>query len=389
MPLIAEHVLDEVQSRADIAEVIGRYVPLHRAGRHFKALCPFHKERTPSFHINTDKQIFHCFGCGVGGNVFSFLMQQDRLTFPEAVQRLAQELGVAMPDAPRRDAQIDELFEILEKACKYYERVLAHPEQGRRARDYLQQRGVDDRSRRAFRLGYASDGWDHLVRASRRANSSAELLQRAGLTSQGARGPIDRFRNRLMFPIRDARGRVVGFGGRGLDGEEPKYLNSPETPIYSKGRQLFGLDLAKEAIIHAKCVILVEGYFDCVLLWQAGIEHVVSPSGTALTPEQARSLSRYTERAILAFDPDAAGEAASVRGIETLLEAGLQVQVAQLPQGMDPDECVREQGVDAFRQLLTKAAHVMEFLLAGATKQFDLRQAEESLVQQPVWRDLS
>jgi DNA primase len=375
MPLIAEHILDEIQSRADIAEVIGRAVPLQRAGRHFKALCPFHKERTPSFHVNTDKQIFHCFGCGVGGNVFSFLMHQERLTFPEAARRLAGEFGVPMPDERPGDDQTDQLLAVLEKSCRYYERLLANPTQGRAGREYLQRRGVDERSRHAFRLGYAPPAWDQLVKASQRSGST-ELLGKAGMMVQGSRGIIDRFRNRLMFPIQDARGRVIGFGGRAMGDQEPKYLNSPETPVYHKGRQLYGLAQAKDAIIEAKAAVLVEGYFDCVLLWQAGIRNVVSPSGTALTPDQARMLTRYAERIILAFDPDAAGEAASVRGMEVLLEAGLQVHVAQLPAGVDPDEVVAQQGADAFRRMLDESLPVMTFLVAVARKRYPAHQPE-------------
>ena len=375
MPLIPEPILDEIQSRIDIAELIGRYVPLQRAGRHFKALCPFHKERTPSFHINTEKQIFHCFGCAAGGNVFGFLMQQERLTFPEAVRKLADEANVSLPDAPQR-GPTDQLFEVLDKACRYYERMLVHPRHGQKAAAYLQSRGMNEQAREVFRLGCAPDGWDHMIRAGQQSGCSVELLGEAGLTVQGSRGPIDRFRSRLLFPIQDVRGRVVSFGGRSLDGQEPKYLNGPETPVYHKGRHLFGLSQAKDAIIAAKCAVIVEGYFDCVLLWQAGLQHVVAPLGTALTPEQARQLTRYAGRVVLAFDADAAGEAASLRGIDVLLEAGLHVSVAQLPTGVDPDEFVQASGLAAFERLLNKSLNVVEFLIAAAAKRHDLSRAE-------------
>ena len=375
MPLIPEPVLDDIQSRTDIAELIGRYIPLQRAGRNFKALCPFHKERTPSFHINTEKQIFHCFGCGVGGNVFSFLMQYERLTFRESVQRLATELGVSLPEAPR-DTQIEPLLGVLEKACAYYERLLAHPKQGRQSREYLQQRGMTQRGRDAFRVGSAPAAWDQLIQASRKGGVSVEVLEQAGLTVRGSRGMLDRFRQRLMFPIQDVRGRVVGFGGRSMAGQEPKYLNSPETAVYHKGRQLFGLPQAKTRMLQTKSVVVVEGYFDCAILWQAGIEHVVSPLGTAFTPEQAQLLARYAERVILAFDADAAGEAASMRGIDVLLEAGLHVSVAQFPSGVDPDELVTTRGAEEVERLLAASVGIVEFLVTCAKKRHDCASPE-------------
>mgnify|MGYP001558587058 CR=1 FL=1 len=370
MPLIPEQTLDDIQSRVDIAEVIGRYVLLKRAGRQFKALCPFHKERTPSFHINTDKQIFHCFGCGVGGNVFSFLMQQERLTFPEAVRQVAEQVGLELPAASSasRNGQAPRLLEILEKAARYYERMLLSPSLGKPARDYLRSRGVSDHARQVFRLGYAPGGGARLMEAAKRSRISLELLEQAGLTVRGTRSLADRFRQRLLFPIQDLRGRVIGFGGRSLGGQEPKYLNSPETAVYTKGRQLFGLAQAKDAIVKAKTAIVVEGYFDCVWLWQAGIQRVVSPLGTAFTPEQAKLLSRFTDRVVLAFDADAAGEAAALRGIDVLVEAGLNVYVAQLPAGTDPDEFVRAYGTHAFEELAEGALSVLEFLGACAQR---------------------
>ena len=378
MPLIPEQVLDDIQSRTDIAELIGRYLPLKRVGRHFKALCPFHQERTPSFCVNTDKQIFHCFGCGAGGNVFGFLMQQERVTFPEAVKQLAEHARVEIDtwsQAPR-DGKREQCLEVLEKACRFYERLLAHPRHGRAARDYLRRRGVSDETRQAFRIGAAAEGWEHLIRAARRTDASEAVLAEAGLTVAGKRGPIDRFRSRVLFPIQDARGRVVAFGGRSLSGQEPKYLNSPETPVYQKGRHLFGLAQAKDAILKERLAIVVEGYFDCVLLWQAGIRHVVSPLGTAFTPEQARLLGRYAREVVLAFDADAAGEQATVRGMDLLIEQGFSVRVAQLPPGVDPDEVVLASGPEAFRQVLEGAVNVVEFLMALAAKRFKVRSPE-------------
>ena len=378
MPLIPEGLIDEIQTRTDIAELIGRYVPLKRAGRHFKANCPFHKEKTPSFMVNTEKQIFHCFGCGAGGNIFSFLMQHDRMTFPEAVRQLADHVGVRVPDeeTASKSSQHAPLAALMGKICGYFERMLAEPKGGRAAREYLEKRGVSEETRRAFRMGLAPAGWSHLLTAAKSAGVSAEQLEAAGLIIQGKSGYYDRFRHRLMFPIADVRGRVVGFGGRSLDGQEPKYLNGPETALYSKGRHLFGLAQAKDAVIRMKTAVIVEGYFDCVVLAGDGVAHVVSPLGTALTVDQVRLLKRYAERVILAFDADAAGELATLRGIDLLVEAGLQVQVAQLPQGVDPDECLRSYGRERFEQLLGRSLGLFEFLVQAAQRRYSTRGTE-------------
>ena len=378
MPLIPEALLDEIQGRTDIAELIGRYVPLKRAGRHFKANCPFHKERTPSFHVNTDKQIFHCFGCGVGGNVFGFQMQQERVTFPDAVRQLAQQAGVVIPDEPAHleRSEREPLLELVEKACRFYERSLAHPRAGSAAHQYLRSRGVTAKTIEAFRLGAAPDGWDGLWQAAKKSRVAEEMIERAGLIMPGSRGWRDRFRQRVMFPIQDVRGRVIGFGGRSVADQEPKYLNSPDTVVYSKGRHLFGLRQAKEAIGNAREAIVVEGYFDCVLVWQFGIEQVVSPLGTAFTAEQARLLRRFTDHVVLAFDADAAGEAATLRGIDVLIEAGFHIRVAQLPAGVDPDEYLRAHGAEAFQRLLAQGLSMIEWLIHTATARHPLRSAD-------------
>ncbi len=377
MPLISETLIDEIQARADIAELIGRYMPLKRAGRHWKANCPFHKEKTPSFMVNTDKQIFHCFGCGVGGNIFSFLMQHDRLTFPEAVRQLADQVGLRMPERETgsNEAQHEQLFALMDKACHYFERMFLSP-QGQAARTYVERRGVSEQTREVFRMGWAPPGWDPLLSAAKKTSMAPEPLEAAGLLVKGRSGYYDRFRNRLIFPILDMRGRVVSVGGRSLDGAEPKYLNGPESPVYTKGRHLFGLVQAKSAIAQSRTVVIVEGYFDCVVLSGAGIANVVSPLGTALTAEQARLLKRYAERVILAFDADAAGETATLRGIDLLVETGLQVQVAQLPPGVDPDEHARAIGREAFEQLLAQSVTVFEWLIAHALKRFPGRSTE-------------
>ncbi len=381
MPLIPEDILDDIQGRADIAELIGRYVPLKRAGRHFKANCPFHKERTPSFMVNTDKQVFHCFGCGVGGNIFSFLMQHDRLTFPEAVRQIADHVGVELPEPSKGGGgeRGEELVPLMEQACQYFERLLRDPSAGRTARAYVKKRGVSDAARERFRLGVAPAGWNRLMTSAKSRGIPVDRLEAAGLVIQGDRRAYDRFRGRLMFPIIDLRGRVVGFGGRGLGDEEPKYLNSPETALYSKGRQLFGLAQAKEAILASKTAVLVEGYFDCIVLAGLGVAHVVSPLGTALTLEQARLLKRYAERVILAFDADAAGEQATLRGVDLLVELGLRVQIAELPAGVDPDECARAEGLSTFTARLERSTQVFEFLIETALRRFPGASAEQKV----------
>ena len=380
MSLIPERLIDEIQAQADIAELIARYVPLKRAGQHFKAHCPFHKERTPSFMVNTQKQIFHCFGCGAGGNIFSFLMQHDRLTFPEAVRQLADQVGVRLPEeGGERASDTAPLYALLEKVCRYFERWLQDSTRGKAARAYLQSRGVSEDTRARYRLGLAPAGWNHLLKAAGGTGVSVAQLEAAGLIIKGRSSHYDRFRNRVIFPIQDARGRVIGFGGRSLDGQEPKYLNSPETAVYSKSRQLFGLPQAKDALVARKTAIVVEGYFDCLILAQAGFAHTVSPLGTALTSEQARLLRRYAEQVILAFDPDAAGEQATLRGIDLLVEVGLQVRVAALPRGLDPDECLRTSGQERFQRMLEEGPSLIEFLIETARRRHPLRTTEEKV----------
>ena len=378
MPLIPENIIDEIQSRIDIAELIGRYIPIKRAGRHFKATCPFHKEKTPSFHINTEKQIFHCFGCGVGGNIFGFLMQQEKLTFPEAVRQLAEQAGISIPQDSDSNATVnkEKIFEILAKTGIYYQKMLSNIKEGKQAREYLKKRGLTENTVQVFQIGFAPAQGDRLIKAASKSNFAVRQLEEAGLITNTSRGISDRFRARLIFPIQDIRGRIIGFGGRSLQNQEPKYLNSPETFVYSKGRNLFGLFQAKDAISSAKHSIVVEGYFDCIFLWQAGIQNVVSPLGTAFTPDQAKLLSRYAKKVTLAFDSDAAGEAASLRGIDILIESGFEIRVAKLPPGIDPDEFVQRYGVKAFEELIDNSLRVLDFLIGCAEKKFTLKDTE-------------
>lgn len=375
MALIPEAIIDEVQARTDIVEVIGSAVKLVRSGNHYKARCPFHREKTPSFLVNPDKQIYHCFGCGVGGNVFSFLMQHDRLSFPEAVRLLAEKSGVPIPESaaalPRESADKREsAFGVLEKCAAFFEKCLQHPENGENAREYIRRRGVDDKTREKFRLGVAPNEWDRLIKAAQTAGVGLGQLESAGLIVKKPERSYDRFRNRLIFPIVDLRGRVIAFGGRSLGEEQPKYLNSPETTVYQKSHHLFGLYQSKQAIVERGYAVLVEGYFDCVVLAAAGIDGVVAPLGTALTVQQVRLLKRYTERVVIAFDGDAAGQAAARRSIDILIEGGVQASVMDIPSGMDPDDLVRRDGAQAFNEKAQKAVSGFEYLLNQAVEEF-------------------
>ena len=362
---IADSVIDQVRDRVDIVELISGYVQLKKAGRSFKALCPFHPEKTPSFTVNPDKQLFYCFGCGEGGNVFSFLIKMERVTFKEAINLLADRLGMTLPafkgeESSGRSSQ--EVYTANALAMQYYHQLLATD---KIAQQYLRQRGITEEIVQKFHLGFAADQWEGLVSFARDKRISTTVLVRAGLVlEREGGGYYDRFRERLMFPILDLRGRVVGFGGRVLNNEKsPKYLNSPETEVYQKGRQLYGLFLARESVQAKNAVLLVEGYMDLIALYQAGIEFVVATCGTALTVDQIRLLKRFSQRIIVVYDGDQAGEMASLRGLDLLLEQGCQVKLIDLPSGKDPDDFIRMEGVNAFRQKIQQAKDLLEYKL--------------------------
>jgi len=367
---IPEEKIEEVREATDIIEVISQYVSLKRRGKSFFGLCPFHQEKTPSFHVDPIKGFYHCFGCGEGGNVFSFVMKMDRVTFPEAVRNLAQKANIELPDAEDDKAALQEtemLYHVNQMAAEFYQECLVNTKAGKRAADYFKQRGFDLDIAEKFRLGYAPDRWDGLILMAQRESIPIEHLHKAGLVipRKSSSGFYDRFRGRLMFPIINTSGRVVGFGGRVLREAKnvPKYVNSPETTIYRKSQILYGLYLSKEGIRQEGRVLLVEGYTDLMRLHQKGFPFGVATSGTALTQGQAHLISRYTKNSILVFDGDSAGFSAAIRGTDVLLSAGIHVQVAPLPGGSDPDIFLREQGADAFRKLLSEAKTIVEFQL--------------------------
>ncbi len=371
---IPEDVLMQLRERASIVEVVGAHVGLKRVGRNHVGLCPFHSEKTPSFTVNEDRGIFHCFGCGAGGNVFSFLMRLEAAPFPEVVEGLANRYGVALPERGEDDPNLrrrEALFRLNEQAARFFQRVLWDSDGAAPARAYLEERGIGREVAERFLLGYAPPGSDVLVRKLRESGRSLEAAAQLGLVAarRDGGGHYDRFRARLMFPITDSSGRVVGFGSRSVPGtpsaggDLPKYINSPETPLYRKGSHLYGLAIARDAIRRADRALVVEGYFDVLALAQAGIGHVVASLGTALTLAQLQVLKRFTRNVIAFFDGDAAGQAAAEKSLPIFLEAGLWGNAAFLPAGDDPDTFVRREGQDAALALLARATPLLEFYL--------------------------
>ncbi|MGE5585333.1 MAG: DNA primase [Bacillota bacterium] len=373
----SEDVLGDVRAKSDIVEVISGYVALKQTGKTYKGLCPFHTEKTPSFVVSPEKQLFHCFGCGAGGDVFSFIMRAENVGFAEAVKILADRAGILIredsEEAREERERLRALYEVNEAACEYFQRVLMESPEAGAAREYVRRRGIRDEIVRKFRLGYALPSWDALLKALTASKIPREALLDAGLVAQGKDpgGHYDRFRARLMFPICDAQGRVLGFGGRVLDDSVPKYLNSPETALFKKGRNLYGLHLAKDAIRRESTAVIVEGYMDAIASHQHGFGHVVASLGTALTEDQARIIRRYASRVVIAYDADAAGAAATVRGMEILAGARLDVRVASLPAGEDPDSTVRKGGAEALARALTDARPLIDYKLHLATSRCD------------------
>ena len=369
---INEGKIDEIRRRADIISLIGEYVALKKAGKNFVGLCPFHQEKTPSFTVSSEKQIFHCFGCGEHGDVFSFLMKINNLTFPEAVRQLAKKVGVDIPQRAlsrkeRENYTIrEQILMVNGFAAEYFIGILGS-QAGETARDYLKKRGIAEKAIEAFRIGFAEDGWQGLLDFLERKGISAEIAQQAGLviprSKDDKRGYYDRFRGRIIIPIEDSDGRIVAFGGRVMDAGEPKYLNSPESPVYTKGDNLFGLFRTKESIHSKGFAILVEGYFDLISLWSAGIKNVAATLGTALTRSQVDLLGRYTKRVAAVFDPDEAGRKALSRSLELFLAGNVQAMAVILPAGYDPDSFVRAEGRDKMEELVAGAQPMADYYI--------------------------
>jgi DNA primase len=371
--LFSTATLQQVRAANDIVDVIGSYVPLKRAGANFVALCPFHKEKTPSFNVNPHLQIFKCFGCHKGGDVFAFVKEYESVEFPEAVRRLAERARIPLEyEAGQAEGQSrhlkEKLLQVHEQITQRWQSALANEAAGQIARDYLARRGVSAEAVKLFRLGYAPEVWDDTVNWAKNKGHEPGLVETAGLVlkKEGGDNYYDRFRGRLMFPICDEQGRVIGFSGRILSGDEKtaKYVNSPETPIFTKSKVFFGLDKSKRALLEAECAIICEGQLDLIACFMAGVQNVVAPQGTAFTADHARILKRYVPEVVLCFDSDEAGQNAAVRALDHLLAAGLAVRVAVVPAPHDPDSLIKSSGGDAFKKLITQAEGFFDFYLS-------------------------
>ena len=367
MARFSDDKLEEVRTRADIVEVIGAHVRLKRAGRNFVGLCPFHDEKTPSFSVNAERGFFHCFGCGAGGTVFNFVMRTEGLSFPEAIESLARRYSVTLPErgaeAGPGAGERDGALRANQIAADFFVHVLWKTPDGAAAREYLSARGVAAETARTFMLGFAPERPANLARALEKRGLLAAAV-RLGLVKQDGAGTRDMFRGRLMFPIRDGQGRVLAFGGRVLDQRLPKYINSPESPLYSKSRNVYGLYEARAAIASTDRAIVVEGYLDAIAVWQAGFKETVASLGTALTVDQLRLLGRLTRNVLACFDGDAAGRKASLRALEIFLAAGLLGRGIFIPPGFDPDTFIKERGAQAFAELIASADLLVDYFLA-------------------------
>ncbi len=382
---IPENIVEEIRQHTDLAELVGDYLKLDRRGKNMVGLCPFHNEKTPSFTVSPEKQLFHCFGCGVSGNVFSFIMKLDNLTFPEAARVLARRSGVRIPEhkstSPGTDNLKEQIYKVNILAARFYAYCLNKTDIGKKALEYLQKRGIEQDTIEQFTIGFAPNEWTGFLKFAQKKGVSPDLMVKAGLVSPGReKGYYDRFRNRIIFPIYDISGKVTGFGGRLLSegGKEgPKYLNSPETPVFDKGSILYGLNLAREAIRNEKKAIVMEGYTDVVTAFQAGIKNAVASLGTSLTMTQARHLRSQAEVVVTAYDSDSAGEAATWRGLTILQSTGCMVQVADLPEGSDPDDYIRKKGAGSFIEIANNARPLMDYRLSQLKKRYDLSSDKE------------
>ena len=390
---IPEEKISEIKNAADILDIVSESVLLKKAGKNYTGLCPFHSEKTPSFTVSPDKQIFHCFGCSTGGNVFSFLMKQEGLSFPEAARRLARRYGVDLPTRPlspeqqQKISEKEHLFDINRRAGQFYHRALLNPSIGQKAKSYLAKRGISQQTIESYKLGYALDGWDHLLRYFTAKRISIRVLEKSGLIlpRKNKSGYYDRFRDRIMFPIFDVNSQIIGFGGRVMDDALPKYLNSPETAIYNKRRSLYGIQRAKDKCRSTGTVYIVEGYLDLLALHQHGIENTVATLGTALSADHVKLLKRYAKRMVLVYDSDEAGLRSAKRCIDTFWkehvdfrredvfsEEKADTRILVLPAGHDPDSYLHEYGPQLFLELASRSAGIITFLMDWAIREHGL-----------------
>lgn len=376
----SESFLQELIERNDIVDVVGSYVRLtKKSGSNQFGLCPFHSEKTPSFSVSTDRQIYHCFGCGKGGGVINFVMEIEGLNFPEAVEFLAKRVGMAMPEQEdnAESRKRRRMLDLNREAAKFFYSCLSRPE-GKPAIDYMARREISPATAKRFGLGFAPDTWDSLLKAMKSKGYSEREMAEAGLVRNGKNGShYDTFRNRLMFPVIDVKGDVIGFSGRILGDGEPKYMNSPETLVFNKSRNLFGLNLAKKS--KSGYIILAEGNIDVVMMHQAGFDSAVASLGTSLTPEQARLISRYANEVVIAYDSDGAGQKAAQRAIGLLEKLDMKVKVVTMSGAKDPDEFIKSKGADAFRNLIEKSENHIDYRLQSVTKKYDLTVDEQKV----------
>ncbi len=382
---IPDESIQEIRQHADIVAVISEYVALEQAGKNYKGCCPFHQEKTPSFFVSPERQTYHCYGCGAGGNVFSFLMNYEKYSFPEAVYILARRLGIRLPEQtsdkePQQLQRTDALYQLHREVANFFAYQLKQSPQAQHAREYLRKRDIGQTTIDAFGIGYAPSGWDDIQKHFAR-KYQPELLLESGLMvkRKDGVGQYDRFRDRLMIPIHDDRGRIVAFGGRILGDGEPKYLNSPESPIFHKGQLLFGLSQTKQAIRQQSEVIIVEGYFDMIVPHSFGVHNLAATMGTALTEQHLRLLQRYTKKVVLMFDADPAGIKAVHRTLDLFLEFGFEVRAVILPHNDDPDTAIRSMGVEQFRQYIADAPLLLDFIRQRIMEQFDLARDDQRI----------
>lgn len=383
MGLFSEDVIKEIQSRVDIVDLVSDYVKLKKSGENYVALCPFHSEKTPSFTVSPKKQLFYCFGCGTGGNVFTFVMKKENLNFPEAVRFLAEKYGLEIREYD--DGISDsfrlkrEIYNINKIAADFYHDVLLTKYEGEKAKDYLKSRGINIQTIEEFTLGYAPYNWDSLYNFLVKKGITPELIVQAGLIIPGrVKGSyFDRFRDRIIFPIKDIYGHIVGFGGRVIGEGEPKYLNSPDTPVFSKGSILYGLDKIKKE--EGNGILLVEGYMDVISLFQSGFKKAAASLGTSLTETQAKLLKKYTDEVIISYDMDLAGRNATLRGLEILKKEGFNIRILTLPEGKDPDEFIQKYGREEFERELHNSKSIIEYLIKLEAEKLDLNNSTDRL----------
>ncbi|MFH1449306.1 MAG: DNA primase [bacterium] len=374
--IFPETIINEIRDHFDLVDIVSQYVSLKKSGENHKGLCPFHPEKTPSFTISTKKQIFHCFGCHVGGNIYSFIMKIEGYSFPQAVRFLAEKAGISLPAYPSEErSKKDILLEINNLAIDFYRENLKK-EEAKKAYSYLKERGITNQTIDKFKLGYALPSWDKLYRYLSWKGISAENIEEAGLSIKKREGYYDRFRDRLIFPTFNLQNRILGFGARVLNNNLPKYINSPETLIYNKSQILYGLNFAKEAIRLKEFLILVEGYFDVITSYQLGILNVTAILGTSLTEDHAQIIKRYANKVVIIYDPDNAGIKATIRSLDIFLEKEMVVQIVTLPERLDPAEFLLKKGVLSFNRLINNACDFLDYKIAVALREIDIKKAE-------------